>query len=290
MTDRRLGIVLMIFASFLLGWQDAISRVLSDEYNVILITMLRYWFLGAVIIVIFSQRKGGLRRPMQSRTLKLQIVRGVLLAFEICVMVTAFVLLGLVESHAIFAVYPLLITALSGPALGEKVGPRRWTAIAVGFVGVVIILRPGLRVFSPEALIALATAFLFAVYGLLTRYVSRYDDAETSFFWTGIAGMVAITLTAPFSWEPIAQEHWGWMLLLSCLAALAHFLLIKAYASAEASVIQPFAYFQLVFASAIAVIFLDETLDPLTVLGAGIVVAAGLYTIWRERQVAGSKP
>jgi drug/metabolite transporter (DMT)-like permease len=123
----------------------------------------------------------------------------VLLAVEICVMVLAFTLLGLVESHAVFTCYPLLVAALSGPILGEKVGWRRWAAIGVGFIGVLIILQPGLRVFQVEALVALAAALMFALYGLLTRYAARRDSAATSFFWTGTAGAVVMTAVGIWS-------------------------------------------------------------------------------------------
>jgi drug/metabolite transporter (DMT)-like permease len=111
-------------------------------------------------------------------------------------MVLAFTLLGLVESHAVFTCYPLLIAALSGPILGERVGWRRWAAIGVGFIGVLVILQPGVRVFEVEALIPLTSAFMFALYGLLTRYAARKDRTETSFFWTGTVGAVVMTASA----------------------------------------------------------------------------------------------
>ncbi|MEO1541747.1 MAG: DMT family transporter, partial [Pseudomonadota bacterium] len=151
------------------------------------------------------------------------------------------------------------------------------------FVGVLLIIRPGLRVFSPEALVAVASALMFAVYGLLTRFAARKDTAETSFFWTGVSGAVAISLVGPFFWEPMTGGDSLWMLALCITGALGHFLLIKAYEAAEASSVQPFAYFQLVFASLIGVTVFGEVVDPLTAAGATIIVGAGLYTFWRER-------
>jgi drug/metabolite transporter (DMT)-like permease len=213
----------------------------------------------------------------------LQITRGVLLAAEVCVMVLAFVMLGLVESHAVFTSYPLLVAALSGPVLGEKVGWRRWTAIGIGFVGVLIILQPGVRVFSPAALVPLLSAFMFALYGLLTRYVSRRDTAAVSFFWTGMAGAVAMTPLGLWTWEPMTRADWGWMGLLCCTAAFAHWLLIRAYEVAEASAVQPFAYLQLVFASGIGIFVFGEALHLNVAIGAAVVVCAGLFTLWRQR-------
>jgi len=142
------------------------------------------------------------------------------------------------------------------------VGPWRWVAIAVGFVGILIILRPGVAVFSPAALIPLTAALLFALYGLLTRYAARRDSTATSFFWTGTVGAVAITLVGVWFWEPMTGPDWGWMALLCVTGALGHWLLIKCYEVAEASAVQPFAYFQLVFASTLALVVFDERIAP----------------------------
>ncbi|MBC7156169.1 MAG: DMT family transporter, partial [Rhodobacteraceae bacterium] len=219
-----------------------------------------------------------------SRHLAIQIFRGVLLAGEVCVMVVAFTLLGLIESHAVFTSYPLLVAALSGPVLGEKVGWRRWAAIGIGFVGVLIILQPGYAVFSPAALIPLLAAFGFALYGLLTRYVARDDSAAVSFFWTGVAGAATMTLIGAWSWEAMSAPDWAWMGLLCCTAALGHFTLIKAYEVAEASAVQPFAYLQLVFVAILGILAFDETLRPNVAAGAALVTAAGLFTLWRTRR------
>ncbi len=284
MNNARLGIPLMIATTFVFAVQDGLSRYLASEYNTVLIVMIRYWFFAAFVVALSASRKGGIRRVAATTQPLLQITRGVLLVAEICVMVIAFVKLGLVASHAVFTSYPLLIAALSGPILGEKVGPRRWMAIGIGFIGVLIILRPGFAVFAPEALIPLLSALMFAVYGLLTRYVARKDSAETSFFWTGVAGAVAITLIGPFFWEPIIGNDWWIMGLLCLTGAGGHYLLIKAYEVAEASTVQPFAYFQLVFAAAIGLTIFGETMDLWIVLGAGLIIGSGLFTLWRERQ------
>ncbi len=286
MNNARLGIPLMIATTFVFAVQDGLSQYLASEYNTILVVMIRYWFFAAFVVALSASRKGGIRRVAATSQPILQITRGVLLAAEICVMVIAFVKLGLVESHAVFTSYPLLIAALSGPILGEKVGPRRWAAIGVGFIGVLIILRPGFAVFAPEALIPLGSALMFAVYGLLTRYVARKDSAETSFFWTGVAGAVAITLVGPFFWEPIIGNDWWVMGLLCVTGAGGHYLLIKAYEVAEASTVQPFAYFQLVFAAAIGLTIFGETMEFWVALGAGLIIGSGLFTLWRERQTS----
>ncbi|NCO21725.1 MAG: DMT family transporter, partial [Rhodobacterales bacterium] len=244
----------------------------------------RYWFFAAFALSIAARRAGGLRAAAHSAQPILQCFRGVLLAAEICVMVTAFVYLGLVEAHAIFASYPLLVAALSGPVLGEVVGWRRWAAIGVGFIGIMVILQPGSAVFSPAALIALCAALMFAVYALLTRYVARADTSATSFFYTGTMGAVAITPVGLWYWQGMSAPDWGWMALLCVMGALGHWLLIKVYEVAEASAVQPFAYLQLVFAASLGVLVFGEALRPAVVVGVLIVVSAGLFTLWRENQ------
>lgn len=281
--DAKRGISLMIATTFVFAAQDGISQHLASEYNVIMVVMIRYWFFAAFVIALSATRPGGVMTTARTTQPVLQIFRGLLLVAEICVMVLAFTMLGLIESHAVFAMYPLLIAALSGPVLGEKVGWRRWVAIGIGFVGVLIILRPGLRIFAPEALVPLLAALMFALYGLLTRRVARDDTAATSFFWTGIAGAVAITGIGPFFWEPMSRGDWAWMGLLCLTGAFGHWLLIKTYEAAEAGTVQPFAYFQLVFASAIGLMIFREVLDPWTAGGAALIVSAGIYAILRER-------
>jgi drug/metabolite transporter (DMT)-like permease len=281
--NNTLGIWLMIATAFVFAMQDGLSRHLAGEYNVFMIIMIRYWFFASFVIVVAARKAGGLRRAVATKQPLVQIFRGVLLALEICVMVTAFVVLGLVESHAVFAVYPLLIAALSGPVLGEKVGWRRWVAIGIGFLGVLIILQPGFGVFQPAALIPLLSAFMFALYGLLTRYVARDDSAAVSFFWTGTTGAVTMTAIGIWFWEPMVQGDWLWMGLLCLTSAFSHYLLIRAYEVAEASAVQPFAYLQLPFAAALGMLVFSETIRTNVLIGAGVVVGAGLFTLWRAR-------
>lgn len=278
-----LGVMLMIATTVVFALQDGISRHLAGEYNTIMVVMIRYWFFAAFVIALAMKAKGGLRAAARTSQPFVQTLRGLLLAAEICVAIYGFTILGLVESHAIFACYPLLIAALSGPILGEQVGWRRWSAIGVGFIGVLIILQPGIGVFDPLGIIPLVSAVMFAVYGLLNRYVARQDSTATSFFYTGISGSVLMTGIGFWYWEPMAQSDWAWMLALCITGVTGHWLLIRCYEAAEASAVQPFAYFQLVFASLIGLFVFGETLRNNVVIGAAIIVSAGLFTLWRER-------
>ena len=282
--NNRLGAWLMIAASFVFAMQDGISRHLAGDYNVYMVVMIRYWFFAAFVIALAARKPGGIRAAVQSRAPLIQIARGVLLAAEVCVMVTAFTRLGLVETHAVFTCYPLLVAALSGPVLGERVGWRRWSAIGIGFFGILVVLEPGITVFAPAAIIPLAAAAMFAIYGLLTRYVARSDAAQVSLFWTGTTGAVVMTGIGIFHWQAMRGPDWIWMAVLCCTGVTGHWLLIRALEVAEASAVQPFAYFQLIFAAALGMAAFGEVLEPNVALGAVIVVSAGLFTLWRARR------
>lgn len=282
--NTRAGILFMVVTTFIFAMQDGFSRHLAGEYNVFMVVMIRYWFFAAFVITVASRKAGGLRAAAATSMPWLQGFRAVLLVAEICVMVFGFTLLGLVESHAVFACYPLLIAALSGPVLGEYVGWRRWAAIGVGFVGVLIILQPGIGIFDPAAIVPFIAALMFALYGLLTRYVGRVDSAATSFFWTGTVGMVAMTAVGAWFWEPMSGTDWIWMGMLCITGALGHYTLIKCYELAEASAVQPFAYLQLAFATALGIIVFGETIRLNVAFGTALIVSAGLFTLWRQRR------
>jgi drug/metabolite transporter (DMT)-like permease len=276
----------MIIATLIFAIQDGISRHLASEYNVWMVVMVRYWFFAAFVLSIAKFQHGSIRKAAHTTQPLFQIFRSLLLVVEICVAVLSFVYVGLIQSMAIFSANPLIVAALSGPVLGEKVGLRRWIAICVGFIGIVIILQPGAQTLEFKLALPIGSAILFAFYVVFTRLGSRKDSAQTSFFWTGMVGAVFMTCIGIFHWQPMSVVDSGWMMCLSITGVLGHFLLIKAYAVAEASGLQPFTYFHLVFVSVIAMTLFGETIPMTTAIGAGIVISAGLYTIWRERRLA----
>ena len=274
-----MAVTMLIFAV-----QDGISQYLAREYNVFFIVMVRYWFFALFVVILCSKQPGGLRKAISTKQPFLQVFRGVLLALEVIVMITSFTLLGLIESHAIFSIYPLLVAALTGPVLKAFVGWKRWSAIFIGFIGVMIILKPSNNVFSLEAIIPLVAALMFALYSLLTRYAARQDTSMTSFFWTGIIGAVVMSIVGSGYWIALKPVDWAWLGLLCILACLAHYLLIKCYELSEASSLQPFAYLQLLFATIIGLWIFSEKLEVHVIMGALLVVLSGLFAIWRERQ------
>jgi len=283
--NPRLGIALMIATTVVFAIQDGISRYLAENYNVITVVTIRYMFFMCFVLAYSSHQKGGIPQVASSGQLPLQIGRGLLLVAQICVAILSFSTVGLVNFHAVFASYPLMVMALSVPILGEAVGWRRWLAVCVGFCGMLLILRPGTAMFSSASILPVLAAFMMAVYGILTRYAARRDAAETSFFWTAMAGGIAMLCIGPFFWLPPIGSDWGWMGLLCLTGTGGHYLLIKALDATKASTIQPFAYLQLVFASSIGILVFADSLDPMLIIGSSIIVSSGLFALQRERKV-----
>ncbi|MFE3839215.1 DMT family transporter [Pseudogemmobacter sonorensis] len=279
-TRPQFGIALIILSTLVFALQDGVSRYLGSHYSIITIVAIRFWVFAAVAIGLSMASEGGIRRVARSTVPWMQVARVGLLIVQIWLTIAGFVSLGLIPAHAIFAINPLLVAALAWPILGEAVDWRRGAAIFAGMMGMLVILRPGFQVFDPAAIFPLAGALLFALYSLLTRRVARHDDAATTFFYTGVGGAILSTVALPFFWTPIIGiVDYLLIAALCALAILGHFLHIRAYAMAEASVLQPFSYFQLIFIVALGLMLFGESLDGWTIAGAGLIVLAGLYTL-----------
>ncbi|MGB0852750.1 MAG: DMT family transporter [Pikeienuella sp.] len=275
------GILFMLAAMIIFSAQDGLSKYLAQSFSPVFITMIRYWFFGLVVVAILCRK--GFRAGLASGQPKLQIFRGILLAAEIGVALLSFHLLGLSHTHAIFAFTPLLVVALSGPFLGEKIGWRRWSAVGVGLIGMMLIIRPGMVTLTAGFGVAVLAMVMFAIYAIATRRAARTDSAMTSFYYTGLVGAIAMTLVGPWFASPVTFSQ-ALLLLTLCISGMTgHFLFIKAYDAAEAATLQPFAYLQTVFASLIGVMMFAESLAWQTALGAAIVICAGLFAFWRER-------
>jgi drug/metabolite transporter (DMT)-like permease len=287
--DRpQLGIALIIFAMLVFALQDGITKHLATTYSAPQILWIRFSFF-VVFALVYSMRTKPLRSCLTSNVPVLQIIRSLLIVAEIGFFILAVRHLPLAETHALFATFPLMATAIAALFLKEPVGIRRWSAIIVGLMGVIIILRPGAAVIAPAALIALLCAFMFAGYQVITRLVSKFDDSETSVTYMAVVGLIAMTALGPFFWKTPDAEGWKWLLLLALTAALGHFLLIKALEFAPASLLQPFNFTLLVFASTVGYFAFGDVPDMWTVLGAIVIVGSGIYTVHRER-MRGIKP
>lgn len=281
--NPRLGIWLMIAAVASFAAQDGFSRYLAGEYNTLMVVMVRYWVFAGFVTLLALRRPEGVRAATASRHMRVHVARSVLLVGEICVIVWGYTLIGLIESHAVFAICPLLIAAFSGLILGERIVWQRWLAIGAGMLGVVVILRPGLGVFTPAALLPLASAVMFALYSILTRLTTRDEPTFPSFFWPAVIGAALVTVAGLPNWQPVAPADMPLLAIYAGISIFSHWLLLKCYEQIEAARVQPYAYLQIVFVTLIGLTVYNETLSPLVALGAGIIIAAGLYALSLER-------
>lgn len=276
------GIACALSAWLLFACMDAGSKLLAEDYSIVQILWVRFLSLLAVSGSL-AVRHGS--RGLITRRFWLQSLRSLMLVIEIGLFIWTITVLPLANAHAILAIAPLLVTALSVPLLGEKVGIRRWTAVGVAFVGMLIIVRPGFGAMHPMALTALLCACMWSLYQVLTRVVSRTDPPLTTLFYTALIGALALTAIGPFYWRTPDTGGWALFALVAALGASGHYLLIKALQLAPASILQPFAYTVLVWATLVGFTVFGNLPDPLTVLGALIIVASGLYAFGRERRL-----
>ena len=286
MSPKTRGYLFTLLAICIFAGQDAITKYLGDRYPALFITMIRFWAFALFVTGFAASSTGGLRQAIRTRRPWLQISRGLLLVAEIVLIVFAYVHAGLAMSQSIFQATPLIITILSIPLLGEAVGWRRGSAVLVGLIGVLVIINPIDVHFDQSLLLPLGASILFALYSIATRAVSREDSAVTSLFYAGTAGAVAISLIGPFYWTEVAASDWFALAALCICGTLSHYFLIRAYGLLPAAEIQPITYFQLVLNVILAVTLFNEIITPNMLIGAAIVVGAGLFTIWREHQLA----
>jgi drug/metabolite transporter (DMT)-like permease len=282
----RAGILLVIAASFCFASMDAMSKILAQDHAILQILWFRYMVFTVFALAIARRR--GVGRTLVSQRPWLQAFRALLLVAENAVFVLAFRYLPLADVHALGASAPLMVVALSVVLLGETVGIRRWSAVLVGFVGVLIIIRPGLQEIEWPLLIPLVGALMWALYQILVRLCSRTDGSDTTLLWSALVGLAATSVTGPFVWVPPDREAWVLLVVLAVAGSIAHYALIKGLQLAEASAVQPYTYTLLVFAAFWGLAVFGDIPDAWTILGATIIVGSGLYTWYRERQLARS--
>jgi drug/metabolite transporter (DMT)-like permease len=277
---RAIALTLITIGVF--GVQDAMSKTLMQTYSPFQITMMRYWGF-ALFSLFLVLRQAPLRQALSSKVPTWQVLRGTLLIVEIWCFARALQSVPLGELQAISLVYPLLVTLFAIPFLGEKVGVFRFVAVGVGFAGALIIVRPGGLPLDWGVLFAMLSSTLYSIYIVITRKVSQHDSAATSMAFTGIVGLVLSSAVGVFYWQPMG---WGDVLLLLSIVVttcLGHGLMVFALSMAPASTVQPFNYFSLPWAIVLSAVVFGDWIDPISLAGAGVIVAAGLVVMARER-------
>lgn len=285
MTPRNnaLGALLTMLAMLCFAVMDAISKFLVADYAVGQMMWIRY--ILVFFFAWFIVRRQGLRNALKTKRPGLQIVRSLVAVVEGGMFVLAFRYLPLADTHAIAATSPLIVIALGVIFLGERAGPARWLAVVAGFVGVMMIIRPGLRALDWPVLLPLVGAVMWAGYQVMTRLASRTDSADTSLIWSVLVALVATTFVGPIDWQWPTAKAWVLMVIIAAIGAVAHYALIKALDYAEAGAVQPYSYTLLVWAALLGAVVFGDVPDGWTIAGAAIVVASGLYTWHHDRRV-----
>ncbi|AJE46351.1 DMT family transporter [Celeribacter indicus] len=280
------GILCLVAAVTVFSLMDATAKLLSAHIDTTQILWARYGGQLVLLSVLFAPR---LPRILRTDHPRLQIARGLMQLTAAFCFFTALRDLGLAEATAIADLAPLLITLGAAVFLGERVGLRRVVGILLALAGALIVIRPGSSVFSPASLWPLGTAASLAGYALATRHIGPKESPLTGLIYSGLICTVIMSAIIPFRWLPPPPEAIAMMLGIGCIGALGQFLMLRAYAIAEASVVAPFTYAGLLAAAGWGLLLFGQVPDRPTVLGALVIVTAGLY-VWHRERVAGNPP
>jgi drug/metabolite transporter (DMT)-like permease len=277
-----LGIGLTLLAIGLFVAMDTIGKQLMTRYPVQQVAWARYFFQFALMLLFLPRY--GLRGMLRTARPWLQIGRGLLLAASTLAMLTAISRIPLADAYTVGFTSPLLVTLFAIPLLGERVGWRRLSAVAVGFVGVLIVIRPGADTVHWAMLMPLVMAVCFALYQILTRLAGGLpgETAIAMLFYVAWVGTAVVSVLAPFAWTPVATLDWLWLVVMGGLGAAGHLLLIRALTVAPVSVLSPFIYTQLVWAIVLGFLVFGDLPDRWTLIGGAVIIASGLYTFYRE--------
>jgi len=284
--DRRmrfLAIALMCATMVCFTGQDTCAKWLSASLPIVQIVWARY--VGAAVIALIASRS--LSRPamLRSNRPRLQLLRSVLLFGATTANVFAIRELQLSETATISFLTPVFVALLAGPVLGERVGPERMVAIALGFLGVVIATRPGAGALQPIVLVAVAGVVCNSGYVLATRKLAGADTAHTTLAWTQVAGLVFLTPMLPWVWrQPGSVGVWVVMAVMGVFGATSHGMLIVAHRYASAPTLTPFTYTQLIWMIISGVVIFSDWPAPATLVGAALVVACGASLAVKERR------
>ena len=272
---------LILATGAVLAGMDAFAKFLALEVPIVLVLWGRYFFHTLITFGAYGIRTRSLRF-LRARRPGLQFIRAAALFGATFTMYVALTRMPLGDAAAIQFLAPVLVTALSGLLLGEYVGPRRWLGVACGFVGVLLVARPGSGVLGWNALLPLATAFLLAGYMMMTRIIRNRDHPASTTFYSTALGALVLSVMVIFDWQPLSGFQWSLMIAMGAAGAIGHFMLVRAFHSAEASMLAPFTYAQVVFAIVWGLLVFGDIPSPWTLGGAGVVIASGLYVWYRE--------
>ncbi len=276
------GIMIMCLSMFFFVAMDALARELTQRLSVGQIVWVRFLIFAVLAALMVGPRT--IKAKLKSRRPWLQIGRSIVMVAEIGVFVLCFRYLPVADVHAVAAATPLLVTALAIPVLGETVGWRRWVAVCIGFIAVIVILRPGFREWEWFHTLPVGAAVLWAIYQVLIRLTGRYDGSDTTLLWTALMGALISSFVGWIDWVWPSTETWLLLIAAGFLGGAAHYTLILALSAAPASLLQPFVYTTFLWALILGLLFFGEFPDAITIIGAAVLISVGLYVMRREAE------
>ncbi len=279
---RLTAILLMCAALACFAGLDACAKWLNRSIDPLQTVWLRY----VTSIVLVSLVLNPVTRPGIHKTSKpgLQAFRSLLLFLSTAFNFLALRDLQLAEAMALNFATPFVVALIAGPMLGEWIGPRRLIAVAIGFLGVLVVARPGLNGLPAAAWWAVGGVIAYALYQVVTRQLAAHDSSQTTMFYSGFAGVLILTPVMPFiDMKTLSASGWILAIMMGVFGSVGHFLLILAHRRAPAPILSPFMYTQIVWMIILGMLVFGDTPDRYTLIGAGIVIACGLYLLYRER-------
>jgi len=271
------GILFAVAAYFSFSILDAFQKTAVINHSIFQLLFIKYIF--TLLLSCSEAKRKKNYKFWQSNNVKLQVLRSFFSIIESGCFVLAFRYLSLADVHSVGSLAPVIIVALSALILKEKVSPKTWIAIFVGFLGVLIILRPGLSIFDIKSLLPLMAAFFLGLYQVVTRKVSKNDSTETSLFYTSLIGFIAMSILAFVYWQPLTLNSYFLFTGIGIFFSMGIYFQIIALSKARASIIQPFHYTLIFWAIILGYLVYDDLPDMPTVAGAIIIAASGIYVL-----------
>ncbi len=275
---ESLGMLFAVMAFFFFSLLDAVQKTAVIYHSVFQLLFIKYCFVFILSIIESKRKKNNFF--FKSRNIKMQLLRSVLSIIESGFFILSFRYLTLADAHSIASLTPVLVVALSAIILREHVSLKTWITIFIGFIGVLIIMRPGLSIFDPKSLIPLAGAFFLSIYQIVTRKVSEQDSTETSLFYTSIVGIILMGIIGYNFWQPLMEYSILIFIAIGVFFSLGLYFQIIALSMARAGIIQPFHYTLIFWAIILGYIFYDDFPDIPTLVGAFIITVSGIYTLY----------
>ena len=271
------GILFAVAAYFSFSILDAFQKTAVINHSIFQLLFIRYIF--TLLLSCSEAKRKKNYKFWQSNNVKLQVLRSFFSIIESGCFVLAFRYLSLADVHSVGSLTPVIIVTLSAFILKEKVSPKTWIAIFVGFLGVLIILRPGLSIFDIKSLLPLMAAFFLGLYQVVTRKVSENDSTETSLFYTSLIGFIVMSILAFVYWEPLTLNSYFLFTSIGIFFSMGIYFQIIALSKARASIIQPFHYTLIFWAIILGYLVYDDLPDIPTIVGAIIIAASGIYVL-----------